>query len=63
MRRRETWTVSGGGSYTGKSRPAVIVQDDGFDVTNSIMLCPFTIRHDRSAVDPPPGRAGRAKRP
>ena len=42
MRRRETWTVSGVGSYTGRSRPAVIVQDDGFDATDSIMPCPFT---------------------
>ncbi len=41
MRRAEIWTVSGGGEYTGKPRPAVIVQDDHFD-TDSIVLCPFT---------------------
>lgn len=41
MRRAEIWTVSGGGSYTGKPRPAVIVQDDHFD-TDSVVLCPFT---------------------
>jgi mRNA interferase MazF len=33
--------VSGGPSYTGKPRPAVIVQDDRFD-TDSVTICPFT---------------------
>lgn len=42
MRRNEIWTVSGGGSYIGKPRPAVILQEDSFDVTNSITLCAFT---------------------
>jgi mRNA interferase MazF len=41
VRRGEIWTVSGGASYTGKPRPAVIVQDDHFD-TDSITICPFT---------------------
>lgn len=41
MRRGEIWTVAGGGSYTGKPRPAVIVQDDRFD-TDSVTVCPFT---------------------
>jgi len=34
--------VSGGGPYAGKPRPAVIVQEDRFDSTNSITLCVFT---------------------
>lgn len=42
MRRGEIWTVSGGGAYTGKPRPAVIVQDDSFDATSSTTLCAFT---------------------
>ena len=42
MKRGEVWTVSGGGSYAGKPRPAVIVQEDRFDSTNSITLCVFT---------------------
>jgi mRNA interferase MazF len=29
-------------SYTGKPRPAVIVQEDRFDQTGSITLCAFT---------------------
>ncbi|MHB1597016.1 MAG: type II toxin-antitoxin system PemK/MazF family toxin [Streptosporangiaceae bacterium] len=41
MRRGQIWTVSGGASYTGKPRPAVIVQDDRFD-TDSVTICPFT---------------------
>lgn len=42
MRRGEIWTVSGGSGYVGKPRPAVIVQDDGFDTTNSVTICAFT---------------------
>ena len=41
MRRGEIWTVSGGG-YAGKPRPAVIIQDDGFDATTSGTICAFT---------------------
>ena len=41
MTRGEIWTVSGAG-YAGKPRPAVIVQDDGFDATESITVCVFT---------------------
>jgi len=42
MRRGEIWTVSGGQNYAGKPRPAVIVQDDQFDNTNSITICTLT---------------------
>ena len=42
MKRGEVWTVSGGASYAGKPRPAVIVQEDRFDQTSSITLCAFT---------------------
>jgi mRNA interferase MazF len=42
MKRGEIWTVSGGGEYTGKPRPAVVVQDDSFDATASITICAFT---------------------
>ncbi len=30
------------GAYTGKPRPVVILQDDRFDATASITICPFT---------------------
>ena len=42
MKRGEIWTVAGGADYAGKPRPAVIVQDDRFDSTQSITLCPLT---------------------
>ena len=42
MKRGEIWTVSGGSKYTGKPRPAVIVQEDRFDGTDSITICAFT---------------------
>ena len=42
MRRGGIWTVSGANDYAGKPRPAVIVQDDSFDATNSITICAFT---------------------
>lgn len=42
MRRGEVWTVAGGPDYAGKPRPVVIVQDDHFDATASIIVCAFT---------------------
>jgi len=42
MKRGDVWTVSGGTPYAGKPRPAVIVQEDRFEATNSITLCAFT---------------------
>ena len=42
MTRGQIWTVAGGGDYTGKPRPAVIVQDDAFDATESVTICAFT---------------------
>ena len=42
MRRGEVWTVSGGSKFTGKPRPAAIVQEDRFDRTDSITICAFT---------------------
>lgn len=42
MRRGEIWTVAGGKDYAGKPRPAVILQDDRFDATQSVTICPLT---------------------
>ena len=42
MKRGEIWTVAGGQGYAGKPRPAVILQDDRFDATDSITLCALT---------------------
>jgi mRNA interferase MazF len=49
VKRGDVWTVAGGPDYAGKPRPAVILQDDAFDATASITLCPFTTH----AVDAP----------
>jgi mRNA interferase MazF len=42
MRRGEIWIVAGGKDYAGKPRPVVVLQDDSFDGTDSITICPFT---------------------
>lgn len=41
MKRGELWTVAGG-VYGSKPRPAVIVQDDVFDLTASVTVAPLT---------------------
>ncbi len=42
MKRGDIWTLSGGKDYAGKPRPAVVVQDESFDSTDSISVCAFT---------------------
>lgn len=42
MKRGEIWIVAGGPDYAAKPRPAAVVQDDAFDATASITVCPFT---------------------
>lgn len=42
MKRGEIWTIAGGKDYAGKPRPVVIIQDDRFDMTDSITVCAFT---------------------
>ena len=42
MKRGEIWTVAGGKDYAGKPRPVVILQDDRFDLTDSVTVCAFT---------------------
>ncbi len=41
MKRGELWTVAGE-VYASKPRPAVIVQDDVFDLTESVTVAPLT---------------------
>ena len=53
MIRGSIWTIAGGGAYSGKPRPAVIVQDNFFDDLGSITICPLTsIIMDVEAVRP-----------
>ncbi len=42
MKRGEIWTVAGGTAYAGEPRPAVIIQDDRFDASDSVVVCPIT---------------------
>ena len=51
MKRGEIWTVAGGSDYTGKPRPAVIVQDDRYDSTNSVTICPLTLETQSHKLD------------
>jgi mRNA interferase MazF len=47
--RGEVWTAAGSQPYAGRPRPVVILQDDRFDATDSITICPLTT----SPVDAP----------
>jgi mRNA interferase MazF len=40
--RGEIYTAAARGPCTGKPRPVVILQDDRFDATASVTVCPFT---------------------
>lgn len=42
MRRGDILVAAARGAYTGKPRPVVIVQDDRFDATASVTVCPLT---------------------
>lgn len=42
MRRGDIYTAAARGTYTGKPRPVVVIQDDRFDATASVTVVPFT---------------------
>ena len=42
MRRGDIYVAAARGEYTWKPRPVVIVQDDRFDATSSVAVCPLT---------------------
>lgn len=42
MRRGDIHLAAAHGAYTGKPRPVVIVQDNRFDATASVTVCPLT---------------------
>lgn len=42
MRRGDICIAAARGAYTGQPRPVVIVQDDRFDSTASVTVCPLT---------------------
>lgn len=42
MTRGEIYAAAARGANTGKPRPVVVLQDDRFDATASVTVCPFT---------------------
>lgn len=42
MKRGDIWTVAGRSDYSGKPRPCVILQDDRFTETASVIVCGFS---------------------
>ena len=42
MRQGDIHIAAARGAYTGKPRPVVVVQDDRFDATASVTVCPLT---------------------
>lgn len=42
MRRGDIYTAAARGVYSAKPQPVVIVQDDRFDATASVTVCPMT---------------------
>jgi mRNA interferase MazF len=66
VKRGEVWTAAGGQGYAGKPRPVVILQDDRFDATDSIIVCPLTsdstsARLFRTRIEPGPGNGLRTR--
>ncbi|TPE58775.1 type II toxin-antitoxin system PemK/MazF family toxin [Sandaracinobacter neustonicus] len=59
MRRGSVVTVAGGGDFSGKPRPAIVIQADAFERTSSVTLCLLTTTDIeaplfRIAIDPEP---------
>ena len=53
MKRGEVWSAAGGPDHAGKPRPVLIVQEDNFEETASITVCPLTThRMDIALVRP-----------
>jgi mRNA interferase MazF len=42
VKRGEIYIAAARDPYTGKPRPVLVIQDDSFDATASITVCPFT---------------------
>ena len=56
MNRGEIWTAAGG-VYASKPRPVVVVEDDRFDETASIVVVPMTTHAVEAALTRVPIRA------
>lgn len=66
MIRGDVWTAAGGQAYAGKPRPVVILQDDRFDATSSVTVCPLisdptSARLFRVSIEPSPANGLRKR--
>lgn len=50
MRRGDICITAARGAYTGKPEPVVVVQDDRFDATASVTVCPLTTSEVEAAL-------------
>ncbi|MHA7275996.1 type II toxin-antitoxin system PemK/MazF family toxin [Arthrobacter sp. Hz1] len=60
MKRGDVVIAAARGGYTGKPRPVIVIQDDRFDATPSVTVCPLTTHPIeapliRISVDPAAG--------
>jgi len=54
VNRSEIWTVAAGPDFSGKPRPAVIVQAEEFDTVDSVTVCPITsVLREADILRPP----------
>jgi mRNA interferase MazF len=53
VKRGQIWTVAGGPDYAGKPRPVLIVQDNRYDVTESITVCGLTSIRPEAPISRP----------
>ncbi len=66
MKRGDIWTAAGGHEYAGKPRPVVILQDEVFEATDSITICPISTDNAESPLFRPsfaPDLANGLRRP
>lgn len=57
MKRGEIYVPAARGAYTGKPRPVVVVQDDRFEGTGSVTVCPLTTNDVQAPLSRIPIRA------
>lgn len=58
VKRGDIYTAAVRGPYTGKPRPVVVLQDDRFDATASVTVCPLTTTRTEAPLVRLPIEAG-----
>ena len=57
MKRGDVWTAAGASGYAGKHRPVLILQDDAFSGTDSVIVGLFTTDKERMGRPYPSSRS------